>query len=67
VLSDDQKRQIYDTYGEAGLKNNMGGGAAGFSNPFDIFEQFFSGGTPTPYMHMCSALASPCCPSVYRF
>ena len=50
MLSDDQKRSIYDRYGEAGLKNGMGGmGGAdmgGFNNPFDLFEQFFgaSGG-----------------------
>lgn len=49
VLSDDQKRQIYDKYGEAGLKGGMGGfggGAEGFgaSDPFSIFEQFFGGG-----------------------
>jgi len=48
VLSDDQKRQIYDTYGEAGLKSGMGGfssaGAGDFTNPFDLFEQFFGGG-----------------------
>lgn len=36
-------------YGEAGLKNGMGGfGGAGagadFNNPFDLFEQFFGGG-----------------------
>ncbi|KAK9821578.1 hypothetical protein WJX81_006848 [Elliptochloris bilobata] len=45
VLSDDQKRSIYDRYGEAGLKGSMGGGGAadmgGFNNPFDLFEQFF--------------------------
>ena len=48
VLSDDEKRQIYDQYGEAGLKAGMGGfpgGAPGdFTNPFDLFEQFFGGG-----------------------
>jgi molecular chaperone DnaJ len=48
VLSDDQKRSIYDKYGEAGLKGGMGGfgGAEGFgsSDPFSIFEQFFGGG-----------------------
>jgi len=50
VLSDDQKRSIYDQFGEAGLKGGMGGfggpGAAGmgdFSNPFDLFESFFGG------------------------
>ena len=29
VLSDDQKKAIYDQYGEAGLKNGMGGGGYG--------------------------------------
>lgn len=49
VLSDDNKRAIYDRYGEAGLKGGMGGfpGAGGqgveFTNPFDLFESFFSG------------------------
>ncbi|KIY92454.1 Chaperone protein dnaJ [Monoraphidium neglectum] len=52
VLSDDQKRQIYDKYGEAGLKGGMGGfggaggmgGMGGATDPFSIFEQFFGGG-----------------------
>lgn len=47
VLSDDEKRQVYDRFGEAGLKGGMGmgGGAPGdFQNPFDIFETFFGGG-----------------------
>lgn len=48
VLSDENKRQIYDQYGEAGLKG-MGGfgggpGVGDFSNPFDLFESFFGGG-----------------------
>jgi len=46
VLSDEQKRSIYDRYGEAGLKNGMGGmGGPGmdFTNPFDLFETFFGG------------------------
>lgn len=50
VLSDDNKKAIYDRYGEAGLKGGMGGfGGAGaaagmdFTNPFDLFETFFSG------------------------
>jgi molecular chaperone DnaJ len=51
-LSDDNKRAVYDRYGEAGLKGGMGGmggfGGAGapgdFSNPFDLFESFFGGG-----------------------
>jgi len=50
VLSDEQKRPIYDKYGEAGLKGmgGMGGGGqpspGDFSNPFDLFETFFGGG-----------------------
>lgn len=45
VLSDDEKRSIYDRFGEAGLKG-MGGGGQGvdFNNPFDLFETFFGGG-----------------------
>jgi len=52
VLSDDQKRQIYDQYGEAGLKSGMGGFSSGpgdFTNPFDLFEQFFGGGMGTGF------------------
>eukprot|EP00897_Mesotaenium_endlicherianum_P007761 jgi/Mesen1/7012/ME000365S06156 len=43
VLSDDQKRKIYDQYGEAGLKGGpgMGGGGYATQNPFDLFESFF--------------------------
>lgn len=43
VLSDDEKRSIYDKFGEAGLKGAGAGGGAGFSNPFDLFETFFGG------------------------
>lgn len=41
VLSDQEKRQVYDRYGEAGLQGD--GGGAGMS-PEDIFAQFFGGG-----------------------
>lgn len=44
VLSDSEKREIYDQYGEDALKEGMGGGGGGH-NPFDIFEQFFGGGS----------------------
>ena len=48
VLCDEQKRAIYDRYGEAGLKGGGPGGPGGFggegANPFDIFESFFGGG-----------------------
>eukprot|EP00252_Welwitschia_mirabilis_P018420 TRINITY_DN40956_c0_g1_i1.p1 TRINITY_DN40956_c0_g1~~TRINITY_DN40956_c0_g1_i1.p1 ORF type:complete len:418 (-),score=83.96 TRINITY_DN40956_c0_g1_i1:485-1738(-) len=43
VLSDPEKREIYDKYGEDALKEGMGGGGHAHS-PFDIFEQFFGGG-----------------------
>ncbi|KAG6736548.1 hypothetical protein POTOM_060592 [Populus tomentosa] len=42
VLSDPEKREIYDQYGEEALKEGMGGGGGGH-NPFDIFESFFGG------------------------
>jgi len=40
VLSDNEKRGIYDKYGEEGLQGGMG---AGFSDPMDIFSAFFGG------------------------
>ncbi|KAI9346086.1 hypothetical protein DFJ73DRAFT_838273 [Zopfochytrium polystomum] len=40
VLSDDEKRRVYDQYGEEGLKGNN----QQFHNPFDIFSQFGFGG-----------------------
>ncbi|KAJ0052594.1 hypothetical protein Pint_00139 [Pistacia integerrima] len=43
VLSDPEKREIYDQYGEDALKEGMGG-AGPSHNPFDIFESFFGGG-----------------------
>jgi DnaJ-class molecular chaperone len=55
VLSDENKRKIYDQYGEEGLKGGSGGGPQGqqfhqgfhqgggfnfeFSDPFKMFEQ----------------------------
>ncbi|ORX86263.1 heat shock protein DnaJ family protein [Anaeromyces robustus] len=43
VLSDDEKRRIYDQYGEEGLNH----GDQHFNDPFDIFRQFgFGGGEP---------------------
>jgi len=40
VLSDDEKRKLYDQYGEEGIENGGGGG----SNADDIFSMFFGGG-----------------------
>lgn len=43
TLSDSQKREIYDRYGEEGLQG--GGGMGGFGgDPMDIFSHFFGGG-----------------------
>ncbi|KAL8943772.1 MAG: hypothetical protein Q9216_000878 [Gyalolechia sp. 2 TL-2023] len=41
VLSDPQKRQIYDQYGEEGLEQGGGGGGMAAE---DLFAQFFGGG-----------------------
>jgi len=46
VLSDDEKRAIYDRYGKAGLEGAMGGSGSGFSGFEDlssIFEEMFGG------------------------
>eukprot|EP01080_Neovahlkampfia_damariscottae_P007030 gene7030-11195_t len=43
VLSDSNKRQIYDQYGEEGLNGSESGGFQ-YANPEDIFSQFFGGG-----------------------
>ncbi len=59
VLSDDQKRQIYDTYGHEGLKNSGYSGPGNFQDVFssfgDLFGDLFGGGgrrhdpnAPTP-------------------
>ncbi|EPS59846.1 hypothetical protein M569_14958, partial [Genlisea aurea] len=44
VLSDPEKREIYNQYGEDALKEGMGGGGGGgMHDPFDIFSSFFGG------------------------
>lgn len=43
VLSDAEKRRIYDRYGEEGLKQHEGRGGGG-GGPQDIFSQFFGRG-----------------------
>lgn len=37
VLSDEEKRKLYDQYGKEGLSGSAGG------NPFDVYERFFGG------------------------
>jgi len=48
VLSDDQKRRIYDQFGHAGLEGGAGFGGGGigdvFSHMQDLFSEMFSGG-----------------------
>ncbi|KAJ7557790.1 hypothetical protein O6H91_04G010200 [Diphasiastrum complanatum] len=41
VLSDDDKRPVYDRFGEAGVGNSANGAGAYTSNPFDLFTSFF--------------------------
>ncbi len=45
VLTDPQMREIYDQFGEEGLKEeaNMGGGGGGGYDPFDPMSAFLSG------------------------
>ena len=47
VLSDPEKRSIYDQYGHEGLNSGSGFGF----NPFAFFAQFFKGGHFTFYEH----------------
>ena len=70
VLSDQKKRQVYDSYGEEGLKAGMsemprGGpgafhfGNGGFQSPDDLFREFFGssglGGMGGPFSGMGSS------------
>jgi DnaJ-class molecular chaperone len=40
ILSDPEKKNIYDKYGEKGLKNQSGMSSG---SPFDIFNDLFGG------------------------
>jgi len=44
VLSEQKTRDIYDRFGEEGLKGGGMGGFGDFSDPSDLFSQFFGGG-----------------------
>lgn len=47
ILQDKEKREIFDRYGEEGLKRHSQGGGAGGGgqggDPFDLFSRFFGG------------------------
>lgn len=44
VLADPEKRQVYDQFGEEGLKQNGGGGPRGPGGPGGFFHHFQQGG-----------------------
>ena len=44
MLSDKEKRSIYDRYGEDGVKQHEQSGGRGGGGAQDIFSQFFGGG-----------------------
>lgn len=44
VLSNAEKRRIYDQGGEQAIKEGAGSGGGGFSAPMDLFDMFFGGG-----------------------
>src|SRR4051794_18216087 len=47
VLSDPQKRALYDQYGHAAFDRRSGGGfgrGGGFHDPFEVFREVFGGG-----------------------
>ncbi|KAF9595933.1 hypothetical protein IFM89_006214 [Coptis chinensis] len=46
VLSDPEKRDLYDQYGEDALKEGGFPGGGGGHDPFDIFSSFFGGSSP---------------------
>jgi len=46
VLSDKQKRNAFDMYGEKGVKSPSGSYKKGNADPFDLFKNFFNGSDP---------------------
>src|SRR3989337_1881189 len=47
VLSDPERRRVYDAFGEEGLRSGgFRSQTAGFGNPEDILESFFGRGDP---------------------
>ena len=45
MLSDAQKRELYDRGGEKAIKEGGTGGGGNFASPMDIFDLFFGGGS----------------------
>merc|ERR1719234_1716445 len=48
VVSNPEKRKLYDQAGEQGIKEGGSGGGGGM-NPMDIFDMFFGGGGGDPF------------------
>lgn len=58
ILSDSQKREVYDQFGEEGLSGNGGAGfPGGFGFGEDIFSQFF-GGAPVAGLEVLSVVGT---------
>lgn len=49
ILSNPEKRKLYDNHGEQGIKEGGGGGGGMGANPMDIFDMFFGGGGGDPF------------------
>lgn len=64
VLSDAEKRQVYDRHGEERLKEG-GGGGPGFGSAEDLFSSIFGGGffgtrsASTRHLHQKAFLPEP--------
>eukprot|EP00919_Chromeraceae_sp_WS-2016_P021070 GHVR01049922.1.p1 GENE.GHVR01049922.1~~GHVR01049922.1.p1 ORF type:complete len:238 (+),score=55.76 GHVR01049922.1:105-818(+) len=63
VLSDKQKRETYDRFGEEGLKAGGGGGAGGAAyrgvDPTEVFSRFFSSSSDMGGVHMSFISSDP--------